>query len=166
MGKKIDFELMIDPSELASYRGWSEEVYRDLLAIEDRQMTEAVFDQKYLSEKAILVLDLTGFTETAMRKGAIHSFLRILDAHKLCLPVLSEHSADFVRVFADDIVALAVARRHAVRAPCQRKSPEFFTRHHQNVASCDTRSQPRDKTLTLTRFQPRPTQPNRAALLL
>jgi class 3 adenylate cyclase len=106
MGKKIDFELMIDPSELASYRGWSEEVYRDLLAIEDRQMTEAVFDQKYLSEKAILVLDLTGFTETAMRKGAIHSFLRILDAHKLCLPVLSEHSADFVRVFADDIVAL------------------------------------------------------------
>ena len=106
MKEKIDFELLSNPEELARYRGWSEEIYRDLLSVEENRMSEAEFDDKYLSEKAILVLDLTGFTETAMRQGAVHSFVRVLDAHKLCLPVLSDQRADFVRVFADDIVAL------------------------------------------------------------
>ncbi|MGI9265100.1 MAG: hypothetical protein ACR2QU_09225 [Gammaproteobacteria bacterium] len=106
MTVKIDFELLADPVELARCGGWSEEVYRDLLAIEAGEMSEAGFDKKYLAEKAILVLDLTGFTVTAIERGAVHSFLRILDAHQLCMPVLFDQQAELVRVFADDIVAL------------------------------------------------------------
>ena len=116
MKERIDFTLMADPAELARYRGWSEEIYRDLLSVEENRMSEAEFDDKYLSEKAILVLDLTGFTETAMKKGAVHSFLRVLDAHKLCLPVLNDKCAEFVRVFADDIVALFPAADQALEA--------------------------------------------------
>ena len=94
----IDFELLSNPEELARYRGWSAENYRDLLSVQENRMSEAEFDDKYLSEKAVLVLDLTGFTETALKSGAVHSFLRVLDAHKLCLPVLNDQRAEFVRV--------------------------------------------------------------------
>jgi class 3 adenylate cyclase len=116
MGGEIDFELLSNPEELARYRGWSEEIYRDLLSVEQNRMSEAEFDNKYLSEKAILVLDLTGFTETALKSGAVHSFLRVLDAHKLCLPVLNDQRAEFVRVFADDIVALFSTADRALEA--------------------------------------------------
>ncbi|MCZ6465191.1 MAG: adenylate/guanylate cyclase domain-containing protein [Proteobacteria bacterium] len=69
-------------------------------------MSHEQFDQKYLRVVAVLVLDLTGFTEAAARGGCIASFLRILDGQKVCLPVLREAKAEFVRTFADDMVAL------------------------------------------------------------
>jgi class 3 adenylate cyclase len=116
MEDEVDFELLSNPEELARYRGWSEEIYRDLLSVEENRMSEAEFDDKYLSEKAILVLDLTGFTETALKSGAVQSFIRVLDAHKLCLPVLNDQRAEFVRVFADDIVALFPKADQALEA--------------------------------------------------
>lgn len=106
MTKRVPFELLDDPRELSSYQGWSEEVYADLLALKNDRMSSDDFDRKYLTTKAILVLDLTGFTENAMRGGSLRSFLRILDAHRLFLPVLRECKAEFIRTFADDIVAL------------------------------------------------------------
>lgn len=140
MEEKIDFELPTDPRELARYGGWSEEVYRDMLAVENKQMSEAEFDEKYLSEKAILVLDLTGFTETAINEGAVHSFLRILDARRLCLPVLKDQQAEFVRVFADDIVALFATAEHALDAALEihRRTASDAWRQDEQVrhASC------------------------------
>ena len=106
MSKQPPFPLLDDPTVLARRESWSEEVYRELLAIQAGNLSAERFDQKYLVVKAILVLDLTGFTETTQRGGALMSFLRILDAQKLCIPVLHEHAADFVHTFADDIVGI------------------------------------------------------------
>jgi len=106
MASKLGFQLLENPTELAQFKGWSRGVYEDLLAVESGRMAEAEFDKKYLATKAILVLDMTGFTVTSMRGGAIGSFLRILDAHKVCIPVLQEYGATLIRAFADDLTAL------------------------------------------------------------
>jgi class 3 adenylate cyclase len=52
------------------------------------------------------MLDLTGFTVQAMRGRQLNALLRILDAQKVCIPVLHEHGALLVRAFADDLVGL------------------------------------------------------------
>ena len=100
------FEVLDDPSELAKSEGWSAPVYQDLLALQSGRMTTATFDAKYLVERAILVLDFTGFTETTLRGGALASFLRILDGQRLCIPVLREYGASYIHTFADDILGL------------------------------------------------------------
>lgn len=99
-------DLLEDAVRLAEYQGWSEEVYRDFLRLQRGEMSAAEFDEKYHWERAILNMDMTGFTASAIREGELESLLRIFDAQKVCLPVLEEHGAGLVRCFADDIVAL------------------------------------------------------------
>ena len=41
-----------------------------------------------------------------MRRGELHSLLRILDAQRVAIPVMQEFGAELIRCFADDIVAL------------------------------------------------------------
>jgi hypothetical protein len=94
------------PAELASHQGWTEDVYRDLQAFRAGAMTRADLDAKYLHRKAILVLDLTGFTISCIDLGEAQSLLRILDAQSVCIPVLRSHDACLIRAFADDLVAL------------------------------------------------------------
>ncbi len=106
MSSKLPFPLLEDPIQLARYHGWREEVYVDLLALQRGDLSRNEFDSKYIREQAILVLDLTGFTQTTMDSGAVSGFLRILDAHKTCIPVLEEFHSHFIHTFADDIVAL------------------------------------------------------------
>ena len=106
MAPKLGFQLLENPIELAKFQGWSKTVYEDLLAVESGRMPDAEFDNKYLATRAILVLDVTGFTVTTIHGGAIGSFLRILDAHKICFPVLREYGATLIRAFADDVTAL------------------------------------------------------------
>ena len=69
-------------------------------------MTIDAFNARYLRREAILVLDLTGFTENAIRDGSVQAFLRILNAHKVLIPVLPHHAAERVHAFADDLVAI------------------------------------------------------------
>jgi adenylate cyclase len=102
----LPFELLAEPAELARYEGWSATVYEDLLAVKEGRLSHQAFDAKHLHETAILVLDLTGVTLAAARGGALQSFLRILQAHQICLPVLRKTGATLIRTFADDIVAL------------------------------------------------------------
>ena len=99
-----DFTLD-DPRELARYGGWTEDVYRDFDALSRGALRREDFDARYLETRAVLVLDLTGFTAAA-RRDALESLLRIFEARKLCIPALLKHGADFVRAFADDLVAL------------------------------------------------------------
>lgn len=99
-------DLLEDAVRLAEYQGWSEEVYQDFLRLQRGEMSPAEFDEKYHWERAILNMDMTGFTASAIREGELESLLRIFDAQKVCLPVLEEHGAGLVRCFADDIVAL------------------------------------------------------------
>jgi len=97
---------MEDVRELSAYRGWSELVYRDFLALRKGELTPAEFHHKYLYQRAILSLDMTGFTSTAMNIGELESLLRILDAQRVCIPVLKEFGADLIRCFADDMTAV------------------------------------------------------------
>ncbi len=104
--QKLGFPVLENPAELAQYQGWSQAVYEDLLAVESGKLSDTEFDDKYLATRAILVLDVTGFTQTAMHGGAISSFLRILDAQKICIPALRESGARLIHTFADDVIAL------------------------------------------------------------
>ena len=74
--------------------------------MQEGAITHEALDAKYLCRRAILTLDLTGFTVQAMKGRPLDALLRILDAQKVCIPVLHEHGAMLVRAFADDLVGL------------------------------------------------------------
>jgi len=109
-------ELLEDALELSSFQGWSEDVYRDFLALRRGQMSADEFRQKYQRRRAILSLDMTGFTSSAINIGELESFLRIVDAQKVCIPVLKDFGAELVRCFADDVVAVFESPEAAVDA--------------------------------------------------
>ena len=98
--------LIDDVKTLASCEGWTEDVYRDFLDLRNGKLSEEAFSEKYHWERAILSMDMTGFTASAIRRGEVASFLRILDAQRVAIPVLQEYGAELIRCFADDIVAL------------------------------------------------------------
>lgn len=100
------FSLEEDPAALARCRGWSEDVYRDLLALQRGTLTEEAFRERHLWTRAILVLDMTDFTSAAIVAGDLGSLLRILDAQKVIVPVLRQHGAELTHCFADDVFAL------------------------------------------------------------
>jgi class 3 adenylate cyclase len=106
MARDFPHVLLDDPKALSEYDGWTEEVYADFLALQRGRVTVEDFDGKYLHRQAILNLDLTGFTISAIQMGSLPALLRIFDAQKVCIPVVREHGATFIRIFADDIVAL------------------------------------------------------------
>ena len=106
MKAPLPFPLLDAPEALADCNGWSEEVYRDLMAMQQGALSPEELDRKYLYRKAILMLDFTGFTVQAMNGRQMQALLRILDAQRVCVPVLHEHGASLVRAFADDLVGL------------------------------------------------------------
>ncbi|MCH8841751.1 MAG: adenylate/guanylate cyclase domain-containing protein [SAR324 cluster bacterium] len=99
------YDLIVDPATLAQFLGWTKEVYADLEACQGGKMSEQAFLSKYSATVAILILDMTGFTEAAMGKGSLFSFLRIYDVQKVCAPVFAKYGARRVRAFADDFTA-------------------------------------------------------------
>ncbi len=119
MSASFPFRLLEAASELAGLGGWSEEVYQDLLALQDGRMSGADFDTKYLRRKAILALDMTGFTSHCIQQPSTRAFLRILDVQKICIPALQEHAATLIRTFADDLVALFAEPGQALDAAFQ-----------------------------------------------
>ena len=106
MSEDYPHELLEDALELSSYQGWSEDVYLDFLALRRGKLSTDEFRQKYQRRRAILSLDMTGFTSSAINIGELESFLRIVDAQKVCIPVLKDFGAELVRYIADDVVAL------------------------------------------------------------
>jgi len=106
MSKDFPHELLEDIQELASYRGWNEDVYRDFLALQKGTQSTEEFQGRYQQQRAILSLDMTGFTSSAMNIGELESLLRILDTQRVCIPVLKDFDANLIRCFADDIVAV------------------------------------------------------------
>lgn len=106
MSKGFPYELLDDAVELSKYRGWSEAVYRDFLDLRNGTLAPESFYDKYRHRRAIMSLDMTGMTNSAMHVGELECLLRIVDAQRVCIPVLNDHGADLVRCFADDVVAL------------------------------------------------------------
>jgi adenylate cyclase len=99
-------DVLEDPELLARFQIWPEEVYRDLLAIEAGKLDQAAFRERYVHRKAILVLDITGFTRAGIEAGEVNAFLRLLNVHKVCDPIMRRRGASLIRAFADDVVAL------------------------------------------------------------
>ena len=116
MSEEYPHELLEDALELSSYRGWSEDVYRDFLALRRGNISTDEFRQKYQRRRAILSLDMTGFTASAIKFGELESLLRIVDAQKVCIPVLKDFGAELVRCFADDVVAIFESPEAAIDA--------------------------------------------------
>jgi len=106
MAHDFPHDILDDARELSSYKGWDESVYRDLLALRQGKLSPQVVREKYCHRRAVFSLDMTGFTLSAMNIGELESLLRILDAQRVCIPVLREFGAELIRCFADDIVAL------------------------------------------------------------
>jgi len=105
MAATFAFPLLEQAEELARLGNWSAEVYRDLMAYQQGRIAGSELRRKYCHTLAIMQLDMTGMTETAMHGGSLLSFVRVLDAHKVCVPVLRAHQAGHVRAFADDLTA-------------------------------------------------------------
>jgi adenylate cyclase len=116
MATTFPHELLEDARELSTYEGWTEGVYRDFLALRRGDLSEAAFNDKYRQRCAILSLDMTGFVSSAIQFGELTSLLRILDAQRVCIPVLKEFGAEIIRCFADDMVAIFSAADAAVDA--------------------------------------------------
>ena len=100
------YPLLDDTFALANFKGWSSEVYEDFFRLRAGDISEAAFRYKYSRERAILDIDMTGFTLSALEVGEINSLTRIFDAQRVLLPVLQDHGAELIRCFADDMVAL------------------------------------------------------------
>lgn len=131
---KYPHELLEDPRELSSYCAWSEEVYRDFLACQRGTLSAGEFHQKYRQQKTILSIDMTGFTAAAMEFGELESLIRILDAQKVCIPVLKDFSATLIRCFADDIFAIFDDPNNAINAAFEiHRRVELF--RHSDQAS-------------------------------
>ena len=116
MADDFPHQLLDDAKTLSEYRGWSEDVYRDFLDVRRGNMSPQEFHDKYVHRRAILSLDMTGFTLSAIKIGELESLLRIVDAQRICIPVMNDFSADLVRCFADNIVALFENPNHALDA--------------------------------------------------
>lgn len=134
MKATFPFPLLEAPEHLAACDGWTEEVYRDLLALQRGEISHETIDEKYLYRKAILTLDLTGFTVQAMKAPQLRALLRILDAQKVCVPALHESGATLVRAFADDLVALFDEPSRAIDAAFE-VHRRLATFNHSTLAS-------------------------------
>jgi class 3 adenylate cyclase len=116
MAQSFLYPLLEHAEELARLGNWSAEVYRDLLAFQQGRLSEEALRLKYCHTVAVMQLDMTGMTESAIHGGALLSFLRVLDAHKVCVPALRDHGARHIRAFADDLTATFPAPDLALNA--------------------------------------------------
>jgi class 3 adenylate cyclase len=69
---------------------------------EIRARIEDVFTQ----DRAIFILDMSGFTRTTQRAGIISFLLMINQMQKLCLPVVEKHGGILINTFADNLTCL------------------------------------------------------------
>ncbi len=113
---KYPHRLLEDVDTLASFKGWSKAVYEDFFRLQRGEIEESEFREKYSRERAILSIDMTGFTISTVKLGEMQSLTRILDAQRVAIPVMQDYGAELVRCFADDIVALFLEPDSAVDA--------------------------------------------------
>ena len=70
--------------------------------VEIRARIEEVFSQ----DRAIFILDMSGFTRTTQKSGIITFLLMIHQMQKLCLPVIEKHGGILINTFADNLTCL------------------------------------------------------------
>lgn len=102
---EFPFELLSDHEELARLGVWDAALYADFDALRSGSLDEAGFRAKYTRRVAIMCLDMTGFTESAIHQGELASLQRIYDVQRVAVPVLKANQALNIRAFADDLTA-------------------------------------------------------------
>jgi class 3 adenylate cyclase len=136
MAEDYPYELLEDTSELSGYRGWKEQVYHDFLALQRGSLSTDGFRAKYSRTRAVLSLDMTGLTSCAMHIGELESLLRVLDAQRVCIPVLRDFGAELIRCFADDMVAVFEDPESALNAAFEiHHRAEIFNNSKQATAN-------------------------------
>ena len=115
MAQAFAYPLADDPAELGTLEMWDAALYADLQGCRAGRLSGAAFNAKHQYPAAILALDMTGFTHSSIHDGDLSSMLRILDVHRVCLPIFREHGAAKVRAFADDLSATFADPVHALR---------------------------------------------------
>ncbi|MFN2593658.1 MAG: adenylate/guanylate cyclase domain-containing protein [Actinomycetota bacterium] len=67
---------------------------------------KARIDEVFKQERAIFILDMSGFTRTTQRAGILPFLLMIHQMQKLCLPVVEKHGGVLINTFADNLTCL------------------------------------------------------------
>jgi class 3 adenylate cyclase len=99
---KFPYELIEDPKMLSELGEWDEDVYCSFNKCQAGEMSEEEFRERYTSEAAILILNMTGFTKACLTHGSLCGFLKIFEIQKICLPVFMKFETKKIRTFADN----------------------------------------------------------------
>jgi class 3 adenylate cyclase len=134
---KFPYELIDDPKLLAQFGEWDEQLYCDFLRCQSGEMSEEQFREKYSIKVAILILNMTGFTKTALKHGSLYSCLRIFDIQKICAPVFLKYGAKKIRTFADDFTATFYDPESALDAALEiHRRVRIFNQSEQSSNVC------------------------------
>ena len=81
-----------------------------------RRRLEAQIDEEFVSAKAVLVLDMTGFSRTTQERGLVEFLLKIRRLRRVADRVVADHRGDVVKAEADNLFCLFEASAEAVSA--------------------------------------------------
>jgi class 3 adenylate cyclase len=90
-----------------------------------RRRLEAQIEETFVRNRAVLVLDMTGFTRTTQARGIVEFLLKIQRLRRITDPVVARHRGDVVKAEADNLFclfttvddALAAAREVVIGLP-------------------------------------------------
>ncbi|MES2570875.1 MAG: adenylate/guanylate cyclase domain-containing protein [Verrucomicrobiota bacterium] len=100
----------------------------------DREITERIH-ARFEQEKAILILDISGFTRITAEKGIVTFLAMIRRMWRICLPCIREQGGELVKIEADNLYCLFQKVDEAVDA--SRTIIERLNRLNEGVAPCD-----------------------------
>lgn len=79
----------------------------------------------YTGEVAVIVTDLSGFTSTTRLYGIVHFASIIIRKRQLCYPILHKYNAEDISVEADNLIAVFLDPRDAVKAALEMRMAIF-----------------------------------------
>jgi adenylate cyclase len=85
-------------------------------APERRPAIQQLIRDTFQCRKAVLALDMSGFTLTVRRDGILSYLCQIRRMQKLTLPIVLSHQGELVKYDADNLMAVFDSPAHAVEA--------------------------------------------------
>jgi adenylate cyclase len=81
-----------------------------------RPAIQQLINDTFQCRKAVLALDMSGFTLTVRRDGILSYLCQIRRMQKLTLPIVVSHQGEIVKYDADNLMAVFADAEHAVEA--------------------------------------------------
>lgn len=72
----------------------------------ERPLVEAEIREVFQDDLAVLVLDMSGFSDTVLRHGITHFLAKIHEMRSLAVPAVQRHGGEVVKFIADDVLAV------------------------------------------------------------